>query len=96
MKAKTFKILAGGLILGQVLDSLITLWGTNNGIGEANPLLAPFAHTWVLPVMKVLAAIAFTWMLWLVAKRAPRTATIGFAIILTIETAVVGLWITVL
>jgi hypothetical protein len=92
---KTIIILAIVFVALEAADGLVTLWGTNNGIPEANPLFAPFANTWFLPLVKIAFGLLVAWGLVQVAKRFPkarRLATIGLALGVGIQTLVMALW----
>lgn len=72
MKPMTiFKVLAGGLVAAQIADSFLTLWATNNGFVEINPIMAPIAHLWALPVVKIIPALVVVWGLAKLQKRFP-------------------------
>ena len=57
----------------QAADAFLTLWATNNGFQEVNPLMVPFAHTWALPFMKIIPALGAAWLLLKLNARFPRT-----------------------
>lgn len=88
-------ILATIFIILEAADGLVTLWGTNHGIPEANPLFAPFAHTWLLPVVKIAVGFAFVGLLFLVSHYFPaarRLAGIGLIAGVGIQVVVMSLW----
>ena len=66
-----FKILAGGLVAAQIADSFLTLWATNNGFVEVNPIMAPIAHLWVMPVVKIVPALLVVWGIAKLQRRFP-------------------------
>jgi len=66
----------------QVADAFLTLWATNNGFQEVNPLMVSFAHTWAFPFMKIIPALVASWLLLKLNVRFPRTRPMtaaGFA-----------------
>jgi len=69
-----FKGLAGGLVAMQIIDSFLTLWATNNGFVEVNPLMAPIAHLWAMPVVKIVPVLLAVWG---IAKLQQRFPVIG-------------------
>jgi len=66
-----FKGLAGGLVAMQIIDSFLTLWATNNGFVEVNPLMAPIAHLWALPVVKIVPVLLAVWGIAKLQRRFP-------------------------
>lgn len=54
---KTAAILVSWLVGLQAADSAMTMWATNHGYTEVNPIVAPIADTWWLPPSKVLPAL---------------------------------------
>ena len=92
---KKFAILAIIFAALEAADGFVTLWGTNNGIPEANPLFAPFAHTWALPLVKIAFGVLVAWGLYQVGRRFPkarRLAGIGLATGVGIQVVVMALW----
>jgi len=69
-----FKLLAGGFVAAQIADSFLTLWATNNGFVEVNPIMAPIAHMWAMPVVKIVPALV---VIWAIAKLQRRFPIIG-------------------
>ncbi|MCK9599417.1 MAG: DUF5658 family protein [Sphaerochaeta sp.] len=95
MKTTTARILAASFLALQAADGFVTMWGTNHGISEANPILAPFAHTWGLPLFKIAFAALIIAGLALIARRFPRagrTCGLGLGIMVLIQVGVMGLW----
>lgn len=66
-----FKLLAGGLVAAQIADSFLTLWATNNGFVEVNPIMAPIAHLWTLPVVKIIPSLIVVWGIAKLQRRFP-------------------------
>lgn len=48
-----YKHLASMLIGLQATDGFMTVWATRHGFIEQNQLMAPIAHTWMLPLLKI-------------------------------------------
>ena len=67
-----FKVLGITFIAAQAVDSFLTLWATNNGYTEVNEILAPIAHTWLSPVVKILPAVVAVWVIGKLVKRYPK------------------------
>ena len=65
------------LVILQVADSFLTMWATNHGYQEVNSIVAPIAHTWWLPVCKVLPAIGVSFLMIKLARRFPKTVVFG-------------------
>lgn len=81
-KARVKKIivaLALVLVVLQVADSFLTVWATNHGYQEVNSIVAPIAHTWWLPVCKVLPAIGVSFLMVKLARRFPKTVAFGLS-----------------
>ena len=70
---KTIRILALVFVIFEAADAFLTLWATNNGFLEVNPLMVPFAHTWVNPFIKIIPALVAIWLLSKLNARFPRT-----------------------
>ena len=70
-----FKLLAGALVAAQIADSFLTLWATNNGFVEVNPLMAPIAHLWIMPVVKIVPALLVVWGISKLQQRFPVLGT---------------------
>lgn len=71
--------LAMALVALQVADSFLTMWATNHGYQEVNSIVAPIAHTWWLPVCKVLPAIGVSFLMVKLARRFPKTVVFGLS-----------------
>jgi len=71
--------LALTLVALQVADSFLTMWATNHGYQEVNSIVAPIAHTWWLPVCKVLPAIGVSFLMIKLAHRFPKTVVFGLS-----------------
>ena len=78
-----------GFVAFQAADAFLTMWATNNGFQEVNPLMVSFAHTWAFPLMKIIPALVATWALLRVNARFPRTRT-ATAFGLTMAVAFLG------
>lgn len=77
------KKLAIALLVVSGADGVLTVWATNHGFIEVNPLMAPIANTWILPVWKVgIAALGAAFVL-LFSLRFPRVVTFGLAAAVT-------------
>ena len=70
---KLIRILMIAFVAFEAADAFFTLWATNNGFLEVNPLMVPFAHTWALPFIKIIPALVATWALSKLNARFPRT-----------------------
>ena len=94
MRMNTQVKLAATFIALEALDAGLTLWATNNGFQEGNPLLEPFAHTWAQPVVKVALALAVAWVLCRAWKslKTRRMASISFMAVIGIQAVVLGMW----
>ena len=57
-------------------DAFLTLWATNNGFQEVNPLMVSLAHTWAFPVIKIIPALIVAWALSKLNARFPRTRSV--------------------
>ena len=57
----------------EAADAFLTLWATNHGFQEVNPLMVPFAHTWAFPFLKILPAALVVWALARLGRRYPKT-----------------------
>lgn len=63
-------------------DAFLTLWATNNGFQEVNPLMVPFAHTWAFPFIKLVPALVGLFIVSKLTARFPRfrpLAVVGLA-----------------
>ena len=69
------KKLAIALVVVSGIDGVLTVWATNHGFIEVNPLMAPIAHTWILPVWKVGIATLGAVFVLLFSRRFPRIVT---------------------
>ena len=67
-----FKLMCLAFIVAQVIDGFLTLWATNNGFIEANPLMAPIAHTWIGPSVKIIPTILVIWGISKLINKYPR------------------------
>jgi hypothetical protein len=66
-----------------IADGALTFWATNHGFTEVNPLMAPFAHTVLYPVLKLVTALLATLIVTALSKRFPRlqrVARVGYAL----------------
>jgi len=70
---KTVRNLAIAFVALEAADAFLTLWATNHGFQEVNPLMVPFAHTWLFPIMKIIPAMGAAWLLSKLNARFPRT-----------------------
>jgi len=70
---KLVRNLGIALVTFEAADAFLTLWATNHGFQEVNPLMVPFAHTWAFPFMKIIPALAAIWLLSKLNARFPRT-----------------------
>jgi len=87
-----FKVLAGGLVAAQIADSFLTLWATNNGFVEVNPLMAPIAHLWAMPVVKIVPALLVVWGIAKIQKRFPiivKPVSVGLVACIAFYAAVI-------
>lgn len=81
-KARVKKIIVAlvlVLVVLQVADSFLTVWATNHGYQEVNSIVTPIAHTWWLPVCKVLPAIGVSFLMVKLARRFPKTVAFGLS-----------------
>lgn len=74
------KQLAVALVVVSGLDGLLTMWATNHGFVEVNPLMRPIAHTWILPVWKAGIAALGAWFVLRFSRRFPRIVTLGLSV----------------
>lgn len=70
-----YKVLSIAFLAAQAVDSFLTLWATNNGATEVNPLMASIAHTWAGPAVKLLPAALAVWLGAKVIRRYPVVRT---------------------
>lgn len=63
-------------VVAHAADAFLTLWATNNGFQEVNPLMAPFAHTWAFPFIKLIPALVALLVVSRMAARWPKTRPI--------------------
>lgn len=87
------KLLSIGFIAMQAVDSFLTLWATNNGATEVNPLMAGIAHTWAGPAVKLIPAALAVWLVAKVARRypvvkTPATVGLGAAVLFLVAVTV--------
>jgi len=60
------------------------MWATSNGFIEVNPLIMPIAHTWMMPLQKILVANAGIAVICVIVRRYPGLmAPIKLALILS-------------
>jgi len=79
---KLIRYLVIAFVAFQAADAFLTLWATNNGFQEVNPLMVSFAHTWAFPFIKIIPALVVAWALTKLNARFPRTrpaTAAGFA-----------------
>lgn len=67
-----FKVLGIGFLAAQAVDSFLTLWATNNGYTEVNSVMAPIAHTWLNPVVKLVPAAIAVWGIGKLTRHYPK------------------------
>jgi len=79
MMKRIIVALALAFVVLQVADSFLTMWATNHGYQEVNSIVAPIAHTWWLPVCKVLPAIGVSFLMLKLARRFPKTVAFGLS-----------------
>lgn len=94
MRTKRLVTLAIAFIALEAVDAGVTLWATNHGYAEGNPLLASFAHTWAQPVVKMVVALLVVWLLSALWRRpnGQRAASIGFAAIIVLQAGALVTW----
>lgn len=74
------RVLVLSFICLQVADSFLTMWATGHGYEELNPVIAPIANTYWMPVIKIIPAILVGFLVlrlrfpesWKVAPKAIR------------------------
>ncbi len=71
--------LALALVALEAADGFLTMWATNHGYQEVNSWVAPIAHTWWLPVSKVLPAIAVSFLMVRLGRRFPKSVAFGLS-----------------
>ena len=71
--------LALALVALEAADGFLTMWATNNGYQEVNSLVAPIAHTLWLPVVKVLPAIAVSFLMVRLGRRFSKSVAFGLS-----------------
>lgn len=62
----------------EVIDGFLTMWATNNGFGELNPLAVMYSRTWLFPASKMATAILGAIALLPTAKRFSGFIRTGF------------------
>jgi len=82
MKAvRRFSFISGPAILFlalEVLDGFMTMWATNNGFVEVNPLVSMYSRTWLYPASKVAVTVLGIFLLLPLVERFSRYVRIGF------------------
>ncbi len=73
------KKLAAMLMGLQVTDGFLTMWATNHGFIEANPLVAPIAQTWLFPSWKIGSVLLGMMILFPLARRSPKAVKLGLS-----------------
>lgn len=88
------KKLALTLVGLQAADGFLTMWATNNGFREVNPLAAPVAQTWLFPAWKIGAALLGVAILVPLARRLPKAVNrgLGFASLFMVAVLVSNLF----
>ena len=76
---KIIVALALALVVLQVADSFLTMWATNHGYQEVNSIVAPIAHTWWFPTLKILPAIGVSFLMVKLGRRFPKTVIFGLS-----------------
>ncbi|KKL68322.1 hypothetical protein LCGC14_2002950 [marine sediment metagenome] len=71
--------LALALVALEAADGFLTMWAINHGYQEVNSWVAPIAHTWWLPVVKVLPAIAVSFLMVRLGRRFPKSVAFGLS-----------------
>lgn len=88
------KVLAIGFVAMQAVDGFLTMWATSTGQAtEVNPLMAPIAHTWAGPAVKLIPAALAVWLVAKVARRypvvkTPATVGLGAAVLFLVAVTV--------
>lgn len=82
------KKLALTLVSLQAADGFLTMWATNRGFTEANPLVAPIAQTWLFPTWKVGVTLLGILILVPLARRLPKAVKIGLGFASAVMVAV--------
>lgn len=82
-------------VLVEVADAIVTLAGLSIGHEEGNPIIAPIAHTWALPMVKTGGALAIAIILCYLAGRNKdneRPIAGGFLVMIVIQMIALALW----
>lgn len=77
-------------LVAQAIDCFFTMWATNNGFVEVNPLMAPFAHTWDFVFFKVTIPALIVAAIVLVTKKFPAVYSFTFGFLLSANAITVG------
>jgi len=86
-----FQRLGSALVGLQVVDGLLTMWATNHGFAEVNPLMAPIANSWMLLAVKVIPTIVVVLALLPLTRRFGKVITGGLVAGIAFLGLVVGL-----
>jgi len=81
MAKRQFSVICGPAILFIVLeliDGILTMWATQNGFVEVNPLVSPYSQTWLCPASKVATAMLGSIVLLPAVRRHSRLIKAGF------------------
>lgn len=76
------------LVCLQAADGFLTMWATNNGFREANPLAAPIAQTWLFPTWKISVSLLGIAILAPLARRLPNAVKRGLGVASLVMVAV--------
>ena len=71
--------LALALVALEAADGFLTVWAINHGYQEVNAWVAPIADTFWLPVVKVLPAIAVSFLMVRLGRRFPKSVAFGLS-----------------
>lgn len=86
------KKLAVTIVVLSGIDGLLTMWATNHGFVEVNPLMRPIAHTWILPVWKTaIAGVGVAFALWLLRRFLKPGSRLALAVPLGLTAAIIFL-----
>ncbi len=67
-------LMFGVLVALKAIDGFWTLWATNHGYMELNPIMVPIAHTWWGPVATTLPLVVFGVLVVWITGWLPQTA----------------------
>lgn len=64
----------------ETADGILTMWATNHGFQEVNPLMAPIASSWVFLASKIVVVVLSLGILIVIGRRFPRSVNVALNI----------------